>query len=91
MKLSCVATDVFGKSGRAMLDALLGGEQDPEVLAELARGRLRAALPELRKALDGRLQPHHVLLLSRILAHIDFLEESAFPLTSRDGAVSDPF
>jgi len=80
VKLAAVATDVLGKSGRAMLEALLGGEQDPEVLAELARGRLRAKLPELRKALDGRLQPHHRILITRILAHIDFLEESLFQL-----------
>jgi transposase len=76
VKLASVATDVLGKSGRTMLEALLGGQQDPEVLAELARGRLRAKLPDLRKALDGRLQPHHTVLLTRILAHIDFLEES---------------
>jgi transposase len=76
VKLSSVATDVLGKSGRSMLDALLGGQDDPEMLAELARGRLRAKLPDLRKALDGRVQPHHRVLLTRILAHIDFLEES---------------
>jgi transposase len=71
-----VATDVLGKSGRSMLDALLGGQSDPEILAELARGRLRAKLPTLKKALDGRVQSHHRVLLLRILAHIDFLEES---------------
>src|SRR5438876_5287928 len=80
VKLAAVATDVLGKSGRAMLEALLGGEQDPEVLAELARGRLRAKLPELRKALAGRLQPHHRILITRSLAHIDFLEETLFQL-----------
>src|SRR5437763_3625576 len=52
------------------------GQNDPEILAELARGRLRAKLPDLRKALDGRVQPHHRILLAHILAHIDFLEES---------------
>lgn len=76
IKLAAVATDVLGKSGRQMLDALIAGTQDAEVLAELARGRLRAKLPELRLALDGRVQPHHRFLLTRILAHIDFLEES---------------
>lgn len=59
-----------------MLEAVVGGEQDAEVLAELARGKLRAKLPALRQALDGRIQPHHRFLLERILAHIDFLEES---------------
>lgn len=76
IKLAAVATDVLGKSGRLMLDALVGGAQDAEALAELARGRLRAKLPELRLALEGRVQPHHRFLLTRILAHIDFLEES---------------
>jgi transposase len=54
IKLDCVATDILGKSGRAMLDALVGGTTDPEVLAELACGRLRAKLPALREALEGR-------------------------------------
>ncbi len=76
IKLSSVATDVLGKSGRSMLDAMLEGQNDAEVLAELARGRLRAKLADLRLALDGRVQPHHRVLLTRILAHIDFLEES---------------
>jgi transposase len=76
LKLAAVATDVMGKSGRDMLEAVVGGEQDAEVLAELARGKLRAKLPALRQALDGRIQPHHRFLLERILAHIDFLEES---------------
>jgi transposase len=76
VKLASVATDILGKSGRLMLEALAGGEQDAEALAELARGRLRAKLPDLRLALHGRVQPHHRFLLERILAHIDFLEES---------------
>lgn len=76
LTLGAVATDVLGKSGRAMLDALVSGEGDAETLAELARGRLRAKLPDLRLALEGRVQPHHRFLLTRILAHIDFLEES---------------
>ncbi len=76
VKLSVVATDVLGVSGRAMLAALLEGQDDPEGLAELARGRLRAKLPELRRALEGRVQRHHRVLIARILAHIDFLEES---------------
>lgn len=76
LKLAAVATDVLGKSGRDMLEAVVGGEQDAEVLAELARGKLRAKLPALRQALAGRIQPHHRFLLERILAHIDFLEES---------------
>lgn len=76
IKLAAVATDVLGKSGRDMLDALVAGTQDAEVLAELARGKLRKKLPDLRLALEGRVKPHHRFLLMRILAHIDFLEES---------------
>jgi transposase len=75
LKLASVATDVLGVSGRDMLAALLAGEADPEVLAELARGRLRAKLPALRQALTGRVQAHHLLLIGQLLAHIDFLEE----------------
>jgi transposase len=91
VKLSSVATDVLGKSGRRMLDALLGGQGDPEVLAELARGRLRSKLPDLRKALDGRVQSHHRVLLTRILAHIDFLEESLAQLQAEMEQYLVPF
>jgi transposase len=76
IKLASVATDVLGVSGRRMLAALLAGERDPEALADLAKGRRRATLPELRRALDGRVQPHHRVLIERILAHLDFLEEA---------------
>lgn len=76
VKLAAVATDVLGKSGRQMLDAIIAGTQDAQVLAALARGRRRSKIPELRLALDGRVQPHHRFLLTRILAHSDFLEES---------------
>lgn len=75
IKLSCVATDVMGVSGRAMLEALLGGKTDPEALADLARGKLRKKLPLLREALHGRFRPHHQFLLEQILSHIDFLDE----------------
>src|SRR5436305_1943453 len=91
VKLAAVATDVLGKSGRSMLDALLGGQNDPEMLAELARGRLRAKLPDLRKALDGRVQAHHRVLLTRILAHIDFLEESLAQLQAEMEQYLVPF
>ncbi|GAC1458953.1 MAG: IS110 family transposase [Ktedonobacterales bacterium] len=76
IKLAAVATDVLGKSGRAMLDGLVVGDQGAEALVELARGRLRAKLPALRQALEGHLQPHHQLLLQQMLAHLDFLEAS---------------
>ncbi len=76
IKLGAVATDILGTSGRDMLAALLGGEQDPAALADLARGRLRAKLPALRQAFEGRVRPIHLTVLTQILAHIDFLEEA---------------
>lgn len=73
IKLAAVATDVLGVSGRRMLDAIVAGEDDPGVLAELARANLRKKLPELRRALEGRVQPHHRVLLAEIRGHIDYL------------------
>ena len=55
MKLDCVATDILGRSGRSMLDALIGGTTDPEILADLAKGRMRAKIRALRVGLEGRL------------------------------------
>ena len=76
IKLDCVASDILGVSGRAMLDALVSGTTDPEVLAELARGQLRKKIPALREALVGRFQDEHALIVEQILAHIDFLDEA---------------
>jgi transposase len=75
IKLDCVAPDILGKSGRAMLDALLAGSTDPQVLADLALGKLRKKIPALRDALQGRFEPLHALLIGSILAHLDFLDE----------------
>jgi transposase len=91
IKLAMVATNVLGVSGRQMLTALLGGEQDADVLAELARGRLREKLPLLRRALVGRIQPYHVILIDRILAHIDFLEGSLLALQEEIDRCLVPF
>jgi len=74
IKLSSVASDVLGKSGHDMLEAMLAGISDAETLAQLARGRLRAKLPALREALDGRVEPTHRTLLRHLLDHIGFLE-----------------
>ena len=76
IKLTSVLTDVMGVSGRAMLTALVQGTTDPVVLAELARGRLRQKLPELRRALAGRFRRHHAFLVEQILAKIDYLDET---------------
>ncbi len=76
VKLSSVATDVLGKSGRDMLQAIIEGTTDAQVLANLARGLLRKKLPQLQEALDGRVQTHHRILLQHLLAHVAFLEQA---------------
>ena len=76
IKLDSVAADVLGVSGRAMLTALINGERDPEALAELAKGRLRAKLPQLRQALRGRFRAHHAVLIRLALEHLEQLEGS---------------
>jgi transposase len=91
IKLAMVATNALGVSGRQMLAALLGGEQDADVLAELARGRLREKLPLLRRALVGRVRPYHLVLIDRILAHVAFLEESIATLQEEIDRCLVPF
>ena len=75
IKLSSVASDILGKSGRAMLEALVAGQTDAAQMAELAKGRLRTKIPALEKALTGLVRPHHRFLLGQQLSHIDFLDE----------------
>jgi len=91
IKLASVATNVMGFSGRDMMHALLGGEADPEILAELARGRLRKKIPTLKKALEGRFRPHHRFMLENILAHVDFLDESIATVSEEVVSRLDPF
>ncbi len=76
LKLGDVATDILGKSGRAILEALLAGQTDPAVLANLARGRMKAKRAELEQALVGTLTAHHRFLLRQQLDHIDTLNEA---------------
>lgn len=82
LKLTSVASDVLGASGRAMITALVEGTTDPHVLADLARGKLRKKLPELRRALQGRFRPVHAFLLEQILTKIDFLDETLERITA---------
>jgi transposase len=74
IKLDSVASDVLGVSGRAMPAALVAGECDPDVLAELAKGELRRKIPALRQALRGRFTDHHALLIGPCLEHTAHLE-----------------
>jgi transposase len=91
IKLASVATDVMGVSGRAILTAMLAGVSDPKQLAELSKGRLRNKKAELQAALEGRFRPHHARLLGRMLAHIDFLEESIAECEAEIEVMCAPF
>ena len=91
VKLTSVLTDVMGASGRAMVEALIAGTTDPQVLAELARGKLRQKLPALRRALVGRFRPIHAFLLEQILAKIDYLDEALERLTAEIDRRVAPF
>uniref|UniRef100_UPI001C5E286E IS110 family transposase n=1 Tax=Pseudonocardia nigra TaxID=1921578 RepID=UPI001C5E286E len=91
IKLGSVASDVLGASGRAMLVALIGGERDPKVLAGLAKGRLRAKLPDLQEALRGRFDSHHALMLRLGMEHLSQLEHAIGELDDQIEAVMAPF
>jgi transposase len=91
IKLASVATDVMGTSGRAMLEALIAGVTNPEELADLARMRLRAKIPELQLALQGRVTDHHRFLLRLHLDHVGHLEELIARLSAEIEMAMAPF
>jgi transposase len=85
IKLSSVATDIMGVSARAMLVEIAAGQANASILANLARGRLRAKIPQLEKALTGIVLPHHRVLLAKQLVHIDFLDEQIEEMSTEIG------
>src|SRR5215213_7654660 len=91
VKLSVVASDIFGVSGRAMMAALVAGERDPQALAQLARSRMRTKLPALQEAFVGRFGAHHAFLLARMLAHVDTINADITAVEERIDAVVAPF
>ena len=91
IKLSAVATDIVGVSGRAMLEALIAGQRDPEVLADLAKRKLRWKLGELSEALDGRFAAHHAFLARTHLDLIDHLTGTIDQVTTRIEEAMAPF
>jgi transposase len=91
VKLSSVASKVLSKSGREMIDALIAGERDPEILAGLAKGRMRSKIPRLKDALAGRFNEHHALLCQAMLARIDQADATIDALGVRIGELLDPF
>jgi transposase len=90
IKLGSVASDVLGASGRKMIEALIAGEKDVTVLAELAKHKLRAKIAELQRALQGELTEHHCYLLRQLLGQYDFLEKEIASVSERLGAVAPP-
>jgi transposase len=91
IKLSVVASDIFGVSGRDMMAALIAGERDPAVLAQLARARMRAKIGVLEQAFVGRFNDHHAFLLATMLAHIDALDADIAAVQARIEALLAPF
>jgi transposase len=91
VKLSSVASSVLTKSGREMIDALIAGQRDPEVLAEMAKGKLRRKIPQLQEALVGRFDDHHALLCKAMLGRIDQADATVAELTERIDELLDPY
>lgn len=91
IKLSSVASNIMGVSGRAMLEALVEGKQDAVAMSELARGSLRGKIPLLKKALEGHFTAHHGMMVSHMLGHIDYLEETIAALSQEVDQLLQPF
>jgi transposase len=91
IKLANVATDVFGKSGRLMLRALIAGKATPQEMAELAKGLLRKKIPELELALDGKLEEHHRFLLELQLQRLEAAEKDLAALEQRIRQRVEPY
>ena len=91
IKVASYISDILGKSGRAILDALAKGETDPEKLADLTSGRLKASRKELIEALRGRMRPHHRFLLKLHLGQIDALDQAVRDVEARLGDALQPF
>ena len=86
-----VASDIFGVSGRAMLNALVAGERDPHVLAEMSRSTLRRKIPDLQEAFTGYFTDHHAFLLARMLHRIDVLSADIAAVEARIDEQISPF
>ena len=91
IKLSSVACDINGVSGRAMLEAMIAGQRDPAVLADLAKRRLRSKIPALTEALTGRFSEHHAFLARVHLDLIDRHTQAIDEVTDRIEQVIEPF
>jgi transposase len=91
IKLSVVASDIFGVSGRDMMRALIAGERDPKVLAQLARRRMRSKIPALEEAFVGHFTDHHAFLLAKMLARVEAIEADIAELEGKIEELIAPF
>jgi transposase len=91
IKLTSVASKVLTQSGRAMIESLIAGEQDPEALAELAKGKMRSKIPALTEALNGHFSAHHAVACRQILDHVDFFDDTIAVLTEQISARTSAF
>jgi transposase len=91
IKLGAVASAILGVSGRAMLEALIAGQQDATQMAAHARGRMRQHIPDLRQALAGRVSPHQRFLLRQILKHIDGVDQELLEIEQQIAVYLQPY
>jgi len=91
IKLSSFTSKVLTKSGREMIDALIAGQRDPAVLAEMAKGRMRQKIPQLTDALAGRFDEHHRLMCQAMLARIDQADATINELSDAIDGLLDPY
>jgi transposase len=91
IKVSVVASDIFGVSGRAMMAALIAGERNPKTLAQLARSRMRTKISALEEAFTGHFTDHHAFLLGKMLARVDAIDADIAELDARIGEMIAPF
>jgi transposase len=82
IKLSSVASGVWSKSSKEIIEAMIAGERDPKVLAQMAKCRMRAKIPQLEEALSGHFGPHHAVVCRQVIEHIDFLDQAIATLTA---------
>jgi transposase len=91
IKLASVASDILGRSGRAMVEAIIAGESDPTRLADLAKAQLRSKIQRLRQALEGRIREHHRFSLRQLMDHLEFLEGKIFIIEEELRRQSQPY
>lgn len=91
IKLSCVASDIMGTSGRAMLAAIVSGNSDPVSLADMSLRTLRKKIPQLREALEGKVTEHHRFMLGELLGQLAYLEGAMVRVTDRIDELMRPF